>query len=148
MRLAPGDTFDRYTIEAPLGEGGMGEVYLATDTRLQRRVALKLLRSTKADAETWGRAVARMLREARAAAALNHPNVVAIFDVGEINGEPYLAMELVEGTPLRRLIGSGVPLRTRLSWLCDAARALSAAHRAGNAAMQPKLPAAPRRSAA
>jgi serine/threonine protein kinase/tetratricopeptide (TPR) repeat protein len=131
MRLQPGDLFDRYTIEALLGEGGMGEVYRALDSRLHRRVALKVLRSAKSDAETWGRAVARMLREARAAAALNHPNAVAIYDVGEVDGAPYLAMELIEGASLRRLLGSSVPLGRRLRWLCDVARALSAAHRAG-----------------
>jgi serine/threonine-protein kinase len=131
MRLQPGDSFDRYTIEALLGEGGMGEVYRALDNKLHRKVALKVLRSAKSDAETWGRAVARMLREARAAAALNHPNAVAIYDVGEVDGAPYLAMELIQGTSLRHLLGASVPLGRRLRWLCDVARALSAAHKAG-----------------
>lgn len=98
MRLKPGDDVDRYTIEALLGEGGMGVVYRAVDTKLRRRVALKVLRAISADADAWSVAVARMLREARAAAALNHPNAVGIFDVGEVDGAPYLAMEFIEGT--------------------------------------------------
>ncbi|MDI3289383.1 serine/threonine-protein kinase [Polyangium sp. 15x6] len=132
MRLRPGDTFDRYVIEALLGEGGMGEVYQARDSRLRRRVALKVLRKEAAeDPEGWQRALVRMLREARAAAALNHPNTVAIYDIGEAEGLPYLAMELIEGLSLRRLIGGGASISTRLGWLLDVARALSAAHRAG-----------------
>jgi len=132
MRLRPGDTFDRYVIEALLGEGGMGEVYQARDNRLQRRVALKVLRKdAAADPEGWQRALVRMLREARAAAALNHPNTVAIYDIGEAEHLPYLAMELIDGLSLRRLIGGGASVTTRLGWLLDVARALSAAHRAG-----------------
>ena len=132
MRLRPGDTFDRYVIEALLGEGGMGEVYQARDVRLQRRVALKVLRKdAAADPEGWQRALVRMLREARAAAALNHPNTVSIYDIGEAENLPYLAMELIEGLSLRRLIGGGASISTRLGWLLDVARALSAAHRAG-----------------
>ncbi|MRG94013.1 serine/threonine-protein kinase [Polyangium spumosum] len=132
MRLRPGDTFDRYVIEALLGEGGMGEVYQARDVRLQRRVALKVLRKdAAADPEGWQRALVRMLREARAAAALNHPNTIAIYDIGEAEKLPYLAMELIEGLSLRRLIGGGASITTRLGWLLDVARALSAAHRAG-----------------
>ncbi|HLM71099.1 MAG TPA: serine/threonine-protein kinase, partial [Polyangiaceae bacterium] len=131
MRFGPGDKFDRYTIEELLGEGGMGVVYRALDAKLERKVALKVLRSAKSDADTWGRAVARMLREARAAAALSHPNAVGIYDVGEHDGTPYLAMELIEGAPLRSRIGADIPLSTRLRWLADVARALSAAHRAG-----------------
>jgi len=131
MRLRSGDQFDRYTIEELLGEGGMGVVYRATDVKLERKVALKVLRSTKSDADTQGRAVARMLREARAAASLSHPNAVSIYDVGEHEGVPYLAMEYIEGTSLRRLIGGDIPLAARLRWLGDIAKALSAAHRAG-----------------
>jgi serine/threonine-protein kinase len=107
-------------------------VYRALDKKLQRRVALKVLRKPdKEDAGTWDRAVAGMLREARAAAALSHPNAIALYDVGEADGVPYLAMELVEGTPLRHLIGAGTTVSARLRWLLDVARALAAAHRAG-----------------
>src|SRR5687768_12988373 len=134
MRLRPGDKFDRYTIEDTLGEGGMGVVYRALDAKLERKVALKVLRNEKAASDsddTRGRAVARMLREARAAAALSHPNAVHIYDVGEHDGTPYLAMELIEGTSLRSFIGADVPLATRLRWLGDIGKALSAAHKAG-----------------
>ncbi|HVY49491.1 MAG TPA: protein kinase, partial [Minicystis sp.] len=91
--LGPGDSFERYTIEATLGQGGMGTVYRAVDTRLGRRVALKLINDGAADA----RADERLVREARAAAALDHPNAVSIFDVGELDGAPFIVMELVEG---------------------------------------------------
>ena len=96
MHLAPGSQFERYTVEALLGEGGMGQVYRAFDPKLQRRVALKVLHAGPGDdSSTWGEAVARMLREARAAAALDHPNVVGIFDLGEFEGVPFIAMEFV-----------------------------------------------------
>jgi serine/threonine-protein kinase len=126
--LKPGDSFERYTIEALLGQGGMGAVYRAHDPRLGRRVALKVL----ADGGDGAEARARLLREARAAAALDHPNAVAIFDVGEHEGQPYIVMELVEGRTLRALVGDAtVPPATRLTHLVDAARALAGAHRRG-----------------
>ena len=123
----PGDKVDRYIIEAPLGRGGMGEVYEATDTRLGRRVALKLI-PPGADAD----ANQRMVREARAAASFEHPNAVVVFDVGESEGATYLAMELVRGTLLRARVGDAdVPVGRRLRWLVDVARALGAAHAHG-----------------
>jgi serine/threonine-protein kinase len=132
MRFSPGDTFDRYVIEALLGEGGMGEVYCANDTRLRRKVALKVLRQgEEGGSELWAHAVARMLREARAAAALSHPGAVAIYDVGEHEGTPFIAMELVEGKSLRALIGGTTPLGVRLRILIDVAHALAAAHAEG-----------------
>src|SRR6202000_2470464 len=93
--LKPGDTFDRYTIEVPLGQGGMGCVYRAHDTRLGRRVALKGLFAGPRDGPPHADANARLLREARAAAALDHPNAISIFDVGEYEGTPFIVMELV-----------------------------------------------------
>jgi serine/threonine-protein kinase len=132
MRLDPGDAFGRYRIEAVLGQGGMGRVYRAYDTRLRRPVALKVLPSTESN-----EAEARVLREARAAAALNHPEAVAIFDVGEAatpDGEsvPYIAMELVEGRSLRVLAAERpLDLALRLRWLASVARVLAAAHRLG-----------------
>ncbi|MFI5298912.1 MAG: protein kinase [Polyangiales bacterium] len=137
--LRAGDTFDHYRIEAAIGEGGMGTVYRAFDVRLQRRVALKVLRrarlvseSERDDDARIDEAKARMMREARAAAALQHPNAVAIYDVGEVDGVPYLAMELVSGTSLRAYVGNAaVPLSRIVRWLADVARALDAAHRAG-----------------
>jgi len=87
MMLRPGDRFDRYTIEATLGEGGMGSVYRALDDRLQRRVALKLVRLAEGlDGTRAQQAAARLLREARAAAALSHPNVVPIVSAGPRRG--------------------------------------------------------------
>jgi serine/threonine protein kinase len=91
-----------YRILRKLGEGGMGEVYLAQDTRLQRVVALKLLTARRAQDRRWRQ---RFLTEARAASALNHPNVCVIYDVGETDDQrPYLAMEYVEGLTLQALL--------------------------------------------
>jgi serine/threonine protein kinase/TolB-like protein len=130
--LGVGSTFDRYRIEARLGRGGMGEVFLARDTKLERRVALKILRRELADGDhDAGAHAEQLLREARAAAALDHPNVVAIFDVGEVDGTPYLAMEFIEGRSLRGLVEQDVPVATRMAWLVDVARALSLAHKRG-----------------
>ncbi len=131
MRFSTGESFDRYVIESLLGEGGMGEVYRAEDTRLRRKIALKVLRKGETDSETWGRAVARMLREARAVAALSHNGIVAVYDVGEHDGAPFIAMELVTGRSLRELVGGDEPIGTRLRYLLEITRALSAAHQAG-----------------
>jgi serine/threonine-protein kinase len=132
MRFSAGDTFDRYAIEALLGEGGMGEVYRANDTRLRRKVALKVLRQGEdEDSEIWAQAVARMLREARAAAALSHPGAVAIYDVGQHEGTPFIAMEFIEGRNLRALIGGTTALGTRLRIVLEIAVALAAAHGQG-----------------
>ncbi|MFO0761280.1 MAG: protein kinase [Byssovorax sp.] len=126
--LKPGDTFERYTIDGLLGHGGMGQVYKAHDTRLERRVALKIISEDSASPESN----ARLLREAKAAAALDHPNAVSIFDVGDAEGTPYIVMELVPGETLRAGIGVGtIDLATRLAWLTDVARALAAAHKKG-----------------
>ncbi len=142
--LRPGDIVERYEIVELLGKGGMGEVYRAHDKRLQRDVALKILRaaatatgSDGSDGATIGGA--RMLREARAVALLEHPNVVAVYDVGEVEkpeelkGMTYLAMELVKGRPLREFLGENwsIPIAQRIRWLTDAARALAAAHARG-----------------
>jgi serine/threonine-protein kinase len=125
-----GDTIAHYVIEGTLGEGGMGQVFLALDQRLHRRVALKVLAD---DAEHSSRdSGARLLREARSAASLTHPNVVGIFEVGEHEGRIYLAMEHVVGRTLREHVGDpAVPWSRKLRWLVEVARALSAAHRAG-----------------
>jgi serine/threonine-protein kinase len=134
--LAPGDAIDRYVIVRLLGSGGMGQVYEARDPRLQRSVALKVLRVERAVKGAGGTdAAARLLREARLAAALAHPNVVAIHDVGEVHspdalaGTTYIAMELVAGQSLRAYVGdASVPLLERVRWLRDVAVALGAAH--------------------
>jgi serine/threonine-protein kinase len=127
-----GRAFGRYVIEALLGEGGMGQVYRARDTNLHRKVALKVLLVPRDNDKQWVEAKARMLREARAAAALEHPNAVGIYDLGEIEDTPYIAMELVLGKNLHAYVGEqNVPWETRLRWLVDAASALAAAHEAG-----------------
>ncbi|HEX8792316.1 MAG TPA: serine/threonine-protein kinase [Polyangiaceae bacterium] len=127
MPLRPGEPFGRYRVESLLGEGGMGQVYRARDQHLRRRVALKVI-SAAAGTDV----ASRLLREARAAAAIDHPNAVAIFDVGEVDGTPFLAMELVDGVTLRRYVGdTTVTVAQRLNWLLAVARALAAAHQRG-----------------
>jgi serine/threonine protein kinase len=133
--LSPGDRVDRYEVLELLGAGGMGEVYRARDSKLARLVALKVL---LVDSGPGTEGAARLLREARAAAALSHANVLAIYDVGEVQEPPglrgtaYIAMELVIGKSMRAYLGDvTVSMETRLGWLRDVARALEAAHEAG-----------------
>jgi eukaryotic-like serine/threonine-protein kinase len=111
----------------------MGEVYRAFDEVLARPVALKILRERTLDTPAQAKKGERsILREARTAAALHHPNVVAVYDLGEHEGVMYLAMELVRGRSLRSFVGRpGVSVERRLGFLLDVARALDAAHRAG-----------------
>ncbi|HSN97957.1 MAG TPA: serine/threonine-protein kinase, partial [Candidatus Nanopelagicales bacterium] len=125
--MKEGDHLHHYRIVELLGKGGTGEVYAAVDTRLGRLVALKRIRGDRSDM-----AVRRLLREARAAAAFEHPNVVTLYDIGEDEGAPYIAMEHVRGRTLRGFIGNAaLPMTRRLRWLIDVGRALGAAHRAG-----------------
>jgi serine/threonine-protein kinase len=127
-----GDTIGRYVIEALLGEGGMGRVYRALDPSLGRRVALKVLITDGVGEGARADAAARMAREARAAAAFAHPNVVTIHDVGVYDNAPFIAMELVTGDTLRaRGNAPGVTHARKAKWLLDVARGLTAAHRAG-----------------
>lgn len=98
--LEVGQHFDRYRIDGVLGRGAMGMVYRATDTTLDRAIALKLLEPEHGIISNEARA--RFAREARAAAALTHENVVALFEYGEVAERPFLAMELVVGTMLRK----------------------------------------------
>ena len=123
-----GRVFGHYAVERLLGSGGMGEVYLARETRLNRRVALKILPPHfVADAER----AERFKREAQALSALNHPNLVTIHEVGEHGGLAFIAMEFVEGRALRSLMRDGLKLKDGLSFACQIAEALAAAHRAG-----------------
>jgi serine/threonine protein kinase len=116
----------RYADLVRVGSGGMGDVYRATDTLLRREVAIKVMRPDRRSPED----AARMLREARAAAALRHPNVVVVYDLGEVEGGMYLAMEYLQGEPLREHLGKG-DLETRLRWLRETGSALAAAHAVG-----------------
>jgi serine/threonine-protein kinase len=133
--LQPGDTFDRYVIEDVLGQGAMGCVYRASDPKLQRRVALKVLApdpDTGAAAMEAAEAAHRMRREALASAQIDHANAVQVYDVGEHDGCPFIAMELIIGKTLRTYLGAPeVPWTMKLRWMLDTARALGAAHRAG-----------------
>ena len=126
-----GALFDgRYRLDALEGEGGMGRVYRAFDITLRRRVGLKLLHA--GPGREGGDRTAAVLREARAAAALDHPGVVAVFDVGEVDGRAYIVMEYVVGRSLREYVAdSATPIIERLGWLRAVADSLSAAHRAG-----------------
>jgi Tol biopolymer transport system component/tRNA A-37 threonylcarbamoyl transferase component Bud32 len=118
-----------YKIEAPIGAGGMGEVFRATDTRLHRTVAIKVLPHDKvADLERKR----RFLQEARAASALNHPNIVTLHDIASDAGMDYLVMEYVPGKPLDKLITpQGLPLAEAINYATQIASALAAAHAAG-----------------
>jgi serine/threonine protein kinase len=98
MKLDPGAQLGHYQIVGALGRGGMGEVYLAMDTRLERRVALKILPAeSSADRDR----LARFIREAKAASALNHPNIITVYDIGESAGTYFIAYEFIEGRTLR-----------------------------------------------
>ena len=99
--MNPGDEFGPYRIESVLGRGGMGTVYLATHSRLERKVALKLIASELADDPQFR---ARFLRESQLAASLDHPHVIPIYDADEIDGVLYLAMRYVDGPSLQKLI--------------------------------------------
>src|SRR5215472_3467299 len=129
MNLMIGQALGHYRIEAKLGEGGMGVVYRAFDTHLDRPVAIKILR---ADATTSPERKRRFLQEAKAASALNHPNIIHIYDINSSDGTDFIAMEFVAGKPLDQLIGkSGLPLRDILKYSIQVADALACAHTAG-----------------
>jgi Tol biopolymer transport system component len=124
-----GQTLGHYRILEPLGKGGMGEVYLAEDTKLGRQVALKILSKDLAGDVDRRQ---RFEREARAAAALNHPNIVTIHSVEEEDGVPFLTLELVEGRTLSELIPpGGMPLERLLAVAIPLADAIGAAHQRG-----------------
>src|SRR5438552_1167389 len=100
MTLASGTKLGRYEILSKIGEGGMGEVYLAEDTQLHRKVALKVL---PADVAANKDRMRRFNQEATAAAALNHPNIAHIYEIGESQGTNFIAMEYIDGQTLREL---------------------------------------------
>jgi predicted ATPase len=129
MALAPGTRLGPHEILAPLGQGGMGEVYRARDTRLGRELAIKILPAALAADPLR---LALLKHEARSASALNHPNIVTIYEIGQADSTFYIAMELVEGASLRELILAGqLPLRRLLSIAAQIGDGLAKAHGAG-----------------
>ncbi|HMA17779.1 MAG TPA: serine/threonine-protein kinase, partial [Thermoanaerobaculia bacterium] len=129
MTLPVGSRLGPYEIVAPLGAGGMGEVYRARDSRLGREVALKVLpEELSADRDR----LARFEQEARSASALNHPNIVTVHDIGRSDSTSFIAMELVDGRTLRELSASGpLPPRRILTLATQIAEGLAKAHAAG-----------------
>ena len=129
MALNPGTKLGPYEIQTPLGAGGMGEVYRAHDSRLDRTVAIKVLPASFASDRDR---LQRFAQEARAAAALNHPNILSIFDIGEDLGTPYVVSELLEGETLRDRLRSGpIPIRKATDYGLQVMRGLAAAHDKG-----------------
>jgi eukaryotic-like serine/threonine-protein kinase len=129
MALNAGTKLGPYEIQSLIGAGGMGEVYRAHDSRLDRTVAIKILpASYSADRDR----LQRFAQEARAAAALNHPNILSIFDIGDHQGSPYVVSELLEGETLRDCLKRGsVSIRRAIDYALQVARGLAAAHEKG-----------------
>ncbi|HYN44085.1 MAG TPA: protein kinase, partial [Thermoanaerobaculia bacterium] len=109
--MKPGDHVARFEILGETGAGGMGRVFRARDPRLGREVAIKLLAEKFSGNEEY---LQRFQHEARAASALNHPNIVTVYDTGEHDGYPWIAMELVDGKSLREFVAAGSPSMRRL----------------------------------
>ncbi len=129
MPLQSGARLGPYEILEPIGSGGMGEVYRGHDPRLDRAVAIKVLAG---DFSTDAQRVHRFEQEARAAATLNHPHIVAVYDVGQHEGVPYIVSELLEGETLRERLRTGpVPPRKAIEYAIQIARGLTAAHDKG-----------------
>src|SRR5688572_9484775 len=129
MPHAAGTRLGPYEIVAPLGAGGMGEVYRARDTRLGREVALKLLRE---DVQSSPQRLARFEREARSVAGLSHPNIVVLHSIEEFDGRVVLVLELIEGRDLSEMVASGgLPLAQVLDLAIPLAEALASAHEKG-----------------
>jgi predicted ATPase len=127
--LSPGARFGSYEILQRLGAGGMGEVYRAKDSRLDREVAIKTL---SLDRGSHQEALSRFEQEARSASALNHPNIVTIYELGHENGTRYIAMELVDGETVRSLLASGpIPFRKLVAIAAQVADGLAKAHEIG-----------------
>jgi serine/threonine protein kinase/Tfp pilus assembly protein PilF len=129
MSLEAGTKLGRYEIRSQLGTGGMGEVYLAQDTKLDRKVALKILPPNLAEDHDR---MSRFVREAKSASALNHPNIITIHEIGEIDGLHFIATELIEGETLKsRLETETLSLKSALEIALQVVSALDAAHSAG-----------------
>src|SRR5712692_4816975 len=127
MSIAAGTKLGRYEIRSKIGEGGMGEVYLALDTELGRIVAIKILPEALASNQ---RRLERFIQEARAASALNHPHILTIYEIGTTGATHFIATELIDGEPLRQHIRKGMKLAEILDIAIQAGSALAAAHEA------------------
>src|SRR5436309_14302717 len=127
--VAIGTQLGPYQVLAPIGAGGMGEVYRARDTRLDRDVAIKVLPESFArDAER----LRRFEQEARTVAALNHPNILGVYDIGQNQGSPYMVCELLEGETLREKMQEGpMAQRRAIEYASQIAEGLAAAHDKG-----------------
>jgi len=129
MSVTPGARLGPYEVGAPIGKGAMGEVYRARDPRLGRDVAIKVLAASAAGHADRRN---RFEQEARAAAALNHPNILAVFDIGDEHGTPYIVSELLEGETLRERLNDGpLPVRKAVEYAAQLAQGLAAAHARG-----------------
>src|SRR6186997_2265308 len=126
MKPIPAETIAHYRIVEPIGAGGMGTVYKAFDSKLQRVVALKLLPAEYVSQQDRRR---RFYQEARAASALNHPHILTVYEVGEDDGKPYIAMEFIEGETLRQKIKArALKIKQTLEIAIQIADGLSKAH--------------------
>lgn len=129
MSLSDNSSFGRYKIISKIGAGGMGEVFLAEDTKLERKVALKIL-PEKFSVDSEG--LSRFKREAKSASALNHPNIITVYEIGETDGANFIATEFIDGKTLRERMDAGrISFDEVLSIITQTAEALSAAHTAG-----------------
>src|SRR3982751_1565939 len=129
MQIPPGTRFGRYEVRSPIGAGGMGEVYLAEDTQLDRTVALKVL---PAEIAADQQRMQRFVQEAKAASALNHPNILTIYGIGEESSACFIATEFIDGITLRdRLLKERLEMVEVLDVGIQVASALAAAHEAG-----------------
>ena len=130
MPLPPNTRLGRYEIRSKIGAGGMGEVYLAEDTRLDRKVAITFLNEEfSRDTDKLN----RFIQEAKAASALNHPNILTVYEIGEVDGKNYIATEFIAGRTLREQLSPDelISLNAILKIGVQVAEALSAAHQAG-----------------
>src|SRR5256886_2410886 len=128
-QISSGTIISHYRIIEKIGEGGMGEVYLAEDARLDRKVAIKVLPADFAKDEDR---LKRFEQEAKATSALNHPNILTVHDIGEHDGKPYIVSELLEGEELRQRLNDGaIPLRKVTDYAQQIVSGLSAAHEKG-----------------
>src|SRR4030095_13817670 len=126
--LQPGARLGRYEIRSKIGKGGMGEVYQALDTELDRTVAIKILPTEVASDQ---QRLQRFIQEAKAASALNHPHILTVYEIGTIGDSRYIATEFIEGDTLRRRIAAGIKLEEILEISIQVTSALAAAHAAG-----------------